>query len=102
MYKRQYYHRTLKQSPGAQQYLIKRGLQSAEMVEHFKLGFSNRSLNYHMQDKNRAEGLRQRGRLEELGILREKSGHEHFVGSLVIPILNLNGEVVQMLSLIHI
>jgi len=91
-----YYHRTLQQSPGAQQYLIKRGLQSAEMVEHFKLGFSNRSLNYHLQDKNRAEGLRQRGRLEELGVLREKSGHEHFVGSLVIPILNLNGEVVQM------
>jgi DNA primase len=91
-----YYHRTLKQSPGAQQYLIKRGLQSAEMVEHFKLGFSNRSLNYYLQDKNRAEGLRQRARLEELGILREKSGHEHFVGSLVIPILNLNGEVVQM------
>ena len=91
-----YYHRTLKQSPGAQQYLVKRGLQSAEMVEHFKLGFSNRSLNYHLQDKNRAEGLRQRGRLEELGILREKSGHEHFVGSLVIPIVNLNGDVVQM------
>jgi DNA primase catalytic core len=91
-----YYHRTLKQSPGAQQYLVRRGLQSAEMVEHFKLGFSNRSLNYHLQDKNRAEGLRQRARLEELGILREKSGHEHFVGSLVIPILNLNGEVAQM------
>ena len=91
-----YYHRTLKQSPGAQQYLVKRGLQSAEMVEHFKLGFSNRSLNYHLQDKNRAEGLRQRGRLEQLGVLREKTGHEHFVGSLVIPILNLNGEVVQM------
>src|SRR6202051_446438 len=28
--------------------------------------------------------------------MREKSGHEHFVGSLVIPILNLNGDVVQM------
>src|ERR1700688_2570657 len=91
-----YYHRMLKQSPAAQQYLVQRGLQSAEMVEHFKLGFSNRSLNYHLQDKNRAEGLRQRGRLAELGILREKSGHEHFVGSLVIPILNLNGDVVQM------
>jgi DNA primase catalytic core len=91
-----YYHATLKQSPGAQQYLIKRGLQSAEMVEHFRLGFSNRSLNYRLQDKNRVGGLQQRGRLEELGILREKSGHEHFVGSLVIPILNLNGEVVQM------
>jgi DNA primase len=37
-----YYHRTLKQTPGAQQYLIQRGLKSAEMVEHFRLGFSNR------------------------------------------------------------
>ena len=91
-----YYHQTLKQTPGAQQYLLKRGLQSAEMVEHFRLGFSNRSLNYRLQDKNRVEGLRQRGRLEELGILREKTGHEHFVGSLVIPILDLNGDVVQM------
>ncbi len=91
-----YYHRTLKQTPGAQQYLIERGLKSAEMVEHFKLGFSNRSLNYHLPDKNRVEGARQRGRLEELGIFRKGSGHEHFVGSLVIPIINLNGAVVQM------
>ncbi|HVR26749.1 MAG TPA: CHC2 zinc finger domain-containing protein [Candidatus Polarisedimenticolia bacterium] len=91
-----YYHATLKQTPGAQQYLIRRGLQSAEMVEHFRLGFSNRSLNYHLPDKNRVEGARQRGRLEELGIFREKSGHEHFVGSLVIPIFDLSGQVVQM------
>jgi DNA primase catalytic core len=91
-----YYHATLKQTLGVQQYLIQRGLRSSEMVEQFKLGFSNRSLNYCLQDKNRIEGLRQRRRLEELGIFREKSGHEHFVGSLVIPILNLNGDVVQM------
>jgi len=32
-----YYHETLKQSPLAQQYLVKRGLQSAELVEHFRL-----------------------------------------------------------------
>ena len=69
-----YYHATLKQTPGAQQYLIQRGLKSAEMVEHFKLGFSNRSLNYHLPDKNRVEGARQRGRLEELGIFRERAG----------------------------
>jgi DNA primase catalytic core len=91
-----YYHRTLKQTPGAQQYLIQRGLKSSEMVERFRLGFSNRSLNYHLPDKNRVEGARQRGRLEELGIFRKGSGHEHFVGSLVIPIINLNGAVVQM------
>jgi hypothetical protein len=41
-----YYHRTLKQSPEAQQYLIQRGLKSAKMVDRFQLGFSNRSLNY--------------------------------------------------------
>ena len=46
------------------------------MVEHFKLGFSNRSLNTTLLDKNRVEGVRQRGRPEELGIFREKSGHE--------------------------
>jgi DNA primase len=91
-----YYHDTLKQMPEAQQYLLKRGLKSAEMVEHFRLGFSNRSLNYHLPDKNRVAGAEQRGRLEELGIFRKDTGHEHFVGSLVIPIFNLNGEVVQM------
>ena len=51
-----YYHRTLKQTPEAQHYLIRRGLESAEMVEHFRLGFSNRSLNYHLPDKNRVAG----------------------------------------------
>jgi hypothetical protein len=66
------------------------------MVEQFHLGFCNRSLNYHLPDKDRVEGFRQRGRLEELGIFREKTGHEHCVGSLVIPIINLNGEAVQM------
>jgi hypothetical protein len=44
------------------------------MVEHFKLGFSNRSLNYCLQDTNCIEGLRQRGRLEELGIFRGRAG----------------------------
>ena len=90
-----YYHETLKQSPEAQQYLLKRGLQSAEMVEQFRLGFANRTLGYRMPDKNRVAGAEQRGRLQKLGIYRE-SGHEHFVGSVVIPIFDLSGQVVQM------
>ncbi len=90
-----YYHKMLKEKPDAQQYLVKRGLKSAEMLEHFRLGFSNRTLGYHMPASNRLAGAEQRGRLIQLGIYRE-SGHEHFSGSLVIPILNLNGEVVQM------
>lgn len=92
-----YYHETLKQSPEAQQYLIRRGLQSAEMVEQFRLGFANRTLGYHLPKSNRVAGAAQRGRLKELGVLRNQTpGHEHFNGSLVIPIYNLEGEVVQM------
>ncbi len=90
-----YYHKTLKESPEAQQYLLRRGLKSAEMVEHFRLGFANRTLGYHMPKANRLAGADQRGRLKELGVLRE-NGREHLRGSLVIPILNLDGDVVQM------
>jgi DNA primase len=92
-----FYHRTLKESPEAQQYLVKRGLKSAEMVEQFRLGFANRTLGYYLPKSNRVAGIEQRGRLKALGVLRNQTpGHEHFNGSLVIPIINLEGEVVQM------
>src|ERR1019366_6251780 len=72
-----------------------RGLHSAEMVERFRLGFANRTLGLRLPAKNRAAGAVLRGRLEELGIYRE-SGHEHFNGSLVIPIINPAGDVMGM------
>jgi len=90
-----HYHETLKQTPEAQQYLVNRGLTSSEMIEQFRLGFANRTLTYRVPDKNRKQGNEQRGQLANLGILRE-SGHEHFHGSLVIPVFNLAGEVVEM------
>ena len=92
----EHYHETLKQTPEAQQYLAKRGLQSAEMVEQFRLGFANRTLGYHLPASNRNAGAEQRERLKQVGILRQESGHEHFNGSLVIPIFNQEGEVVQV------
>ena len=90
-----YYHDTLKRSPEAMKYLQSRGLQSAEMFERFRLGFANRTLGYRLPAKNRAEGAVMRGRLQELGVLR-KSGHEHFNGSLVIPVFDASGQVVEM------
>jgi DNA primase catalytic core len=90
-----YYHDTLKRSPEAQKYLRSRGLQSAEMFERFRLGFANRTLGYRLPAKNRAEGALMRGRLQGLGILR-KSGHEHFNGSLVVPVFDASGQVVEM------
>lgn len=91
----EHYHETLKQSPEAQQYLLKRGVQSTEMAEHFRLGFANRTLGYRVPEKNRLAGAELRGRLVELGVFRQ-NGREHLRGSIVIPIVNLEGNVVQM------
>jgi DNA primase catalytic core len=90
-----YYNETLKQSPEAMKYLQSRGLQSPEIIDRFKLGFANRTLGLRLPAKNRAAGAELRGRLQKLGVYRE-SGHEHFNGSLVIPVVNIAGEVVEM------
>ncbi|MFN8626259.1 MAG: CHC2 zinc finger domain-containing protein [Candidatus Binatia bacterium] len=97
-----YYHATLQQNPEALQYLERRGLQSAEMIEHFQLGFANRTLAYRLPAKTGAAGVVLRGRLQQLGILRE-SGHEHFNGCLVIPVCDEHGLVTEIYGrkLIH-
>jgi len=90
-----YYHATLKQSPEALGYLEQRGLVHGELVEHFKLGFSNRTLGYRLPKKALKSGEAIRGQLQRLGLLRE-SGHEHFTGSLVVPIFDARGAVTEM------
>lgn len=90
-----YYHETLKADAGALGYLAKRGLNNAEMIERFKLGLANRTLGYRLPAKTRAAGAEMRGRLQALGILRE-SGHEHFAGSLVIPVIDGTGAVTEV------
>jgi DNA primase len=90
-----FYHETLKQRPEAMKYLASRGLAHPEMVTQFKLGFSNRTLGYRLPKTNRDAGAALRGRLQGVGIIRE-SGHEHFSGSLVIPILSVAGDVLGM------
>ena len=82
-----YYHATLKQSPEALQYLQRRGLTHHEMIDTFKLGYANRTLGYRLPEKNRLEGEAIRSRLQSLGLLRA-SGHEHFNGSIVIPLFD--------------
>jgi DNA primase len=84
-----YYHETLKQSPEALGYLEKRGINSAEALSRFNLGFANRTLGYRLSSRQDRE------RLQKLGLIRD-SGHEHFNGSLVIPIFGEHGEVLEM------
>ena len=90
-----YYHETLKQSPEALKYLESRGLTNPELIGEFRLGYANRTLGLRLPAKNRKAGDEMRTRLQTLGIIRE-SGHEHFNGSLVIPVFDAGGAVVGM------
>ncbi len=90
-----YYHQALKDSPEALAYLKKRGIGSAEAIDHFKLGFANRTLGYRLPFKNRKEGAAIRGQLQRIGLLRA-SGHEHFNGSIVMPVINEGGQVKEV------
>lgn len=90
-----FYHETLKQSPEALAYLQARGLQHPELIEHFQLGYANRTLAYRLPEKNRQAGAAMREQLQRVGILRE-SGHEHFNGSLVVPVFDASGHVLEL------
>lgn len=90
-----YYHDTLKRSPEAMDYLKARGIGHPEAIEHFKLGYANRTLSYGLPGKAWKEGGRIRGQLAKLGIYRG-SGHEHFNGSLVIPVMDEAGNVQEI------
>jgi DNA primase len=88
-----YYHETLKALPEALAYLEKRGIVGA--VDHFRLGFANRTLGLRLPMKNRDAGEAIRGRLQTLGVIRE-SGHEHLNGSIVFNWRDDAGHVVGL------
>jgi DNA primase len=90
-----FYAQTLRESADALAYLERRGLQHPELLARFRLGYANRTLGYRLPAKNRQAGAQLRGRLQRLGVIRD-SGHEHLSGSLVIPVLDGGGEVVQL------
>jgi DNA primase catalytic core len=85
-----YYHQTLKASPEALAYLEKRGIAGA--VDHFRLGYANRTLGLRLPGKSRQSGEAIRGRLQSVGVLRE-SGHEHLNGCVVFPWFDEAGTV---------
>ena len=90
-----YYHETLKRTPAAITYLAKRGIHNAEALKRFKIGFADRTLGLRLPHKNRQEGAELRQRLQSLGIYRE-SGHEHFNGSVVFPVIDEQGCITEI------
>jgi DNA primase len=91
----EYYHETLLGSPEALEYLKRRGIGCEEAIKTFKLGFANRTLGYRLPATTRVEGAEIRGRLQRLGVLRD-SGHEHFNGSVVMPIIAPSGDITEV------
>ncbi|QDT07438.1 DNA primase [Rubripirellula lacrimiformis] len=80
-----YYHERLKESPDALDYLRKRCIENAEAIEHFKIGFSDRTLGLRLPTNRTKAGKDMRSRLEEVGVLKA-SGHELMRGCITFPI----------------
>ena len=90
-----YYQERLKQTPEALAYLARRGLDDVELIERHRIGFADRTLGLRLPEKTRKAGNEIRSRLQKLGLLRE-SGHEHFNGSIVIPVIAPSGEITEV------
>ncbi len=87
-----FYHQALAGSADAVAFLHRRKIADPEAADAFRLGFADRTLGYRLPRCRTAAGEEVRSRLKRLGILRE-SGHEHFRGSLVIPVIDGRGQV---------
>ena len=91
----QHYHCALLKDAGARAYLGWRGLDRADVIEHFRLGFVDRTLGYRVPHIQRKLGKELRTKLTEVGVLRD-SGHEHLRGCVVVPLMDAEGRVVQL------
>ena len=89
------YHENLRQRPEALAYLARRGLDDPELIARFRLGFADRTLSYRLPTMNTQAGAAVRRQLQRIGLLRA-TGHEHFAGSLVIPVLDAEGHATEV------
>ena len=90
-----YYHEILLHSPEAMAYLERRGIADRELIECHRLGFANRTLGLRLPVARVKAGAELRARLQKTGLLRE-SGHEHFNGCLVVPVIDEAGHVTEV------
>jgi len=91
-----YYHGRLQQSKAALAYLASRGLDDGALVGRFRIGYADRTLGLRLPTANRKDGAAIRERLQRLGVFRRESGHEHFNGSVVFPVVNGGGHVAEL------
>jgi DNA primase catalytic core len=94
-----YYHErlaaTFHTAATARAYLASRGLDNDELIDHFQIGFADRTLGLRLPDSNRKEGEQLRSRLTQLGLWRD-SGHEHFNGCITVPLQDATGNAASL------
>jgi DNA primase len=90
-----YYHERLLATTEAQAYLAARGLAHPDLIATFKLGVADRTLGLRLPEKTRKAGADIRARLQKVGLIRD-SGHEHFNGSLVVPVFDEASNVAEL------
>ena len=91
-----FYHRTLKRSEEGRAYLAKgAALTTPKSLSASSWATPTGRLATSCRTAASKRAKTRRGQLQRLGVLR-KSGHEHLSGSLVIPLLDEYGKVVQL------
>ena len=87
-----YYHETLKQSPEALAYLKARGIDHPERSSASSSATPTAPWACGLPDKSRKAGAEIRAPAGASSGSTGESGHEHFNGSLVIPVLDAAGD----------
>ena len=85
-----YYNRTLKETIEGLDYLRGRGITVGETIDHFRIGYGNRTLGLKLPTMDSKAGRDIRSRLQQVGLVRS-SGHEHLNGCIVFPITAADG-----------
>jgi len=89
-----HYQDERRHSEQAKNWLAERGVDDT-LADELRIGFANRTLGYRLPEANRKDGSKLRDQLMRLGIYRS-SGHEHFRGCMVVPVLSAGGRVFQL------
>ena len=90
----EHYMRCLASSEKATEMLGSLGIDEQASVD-FRVGYSDRSLGPALPVRQLKRGGELRSQLTRLGLYRA-SGHEHFVGCLVVPVTSPEGEIIGL------
>jgi DNA primase len=92
-----YYLERGKERREFQSYLQTRGIDDREMIERFQIGYAPQHPGLKLPTGLSVRETRVlRERLGRLGIARAPRGHEHFAGSMTVPVFDERGNVAEI------